>query len=418
MTQRGGAVLYLTCGKIRIDILTILWFFYLTLMCTHYNIPKIPMLFVLAIFGFSLLSVFVGGERTIRLRDYGPFLFMAGFVSYMLLSNIWAKYTGETMLYITEQMFNEQLRLVMLAFSICVYCSNWERFKRMLYMLLITTTYFAVVYMVTSPFSTWGTTNMMGITDIWRNGAAMLGIFSGVIGVYLIGQTKQIFAKVIVTACMVICFVLAIATGSRAGFLMLLLFAVLYFFFQRKLSRKLLFLVVVAIGVIVFLQALAKYEFLQSAYIDRLRGIFDSRYDDGSVEVRSYLIEVGLELFRDNMFFGVGPEGVRTYLTYIGYAHPKYAHSNYVEMLADFGLVGTLFFYGFFTKHLYSAFRYRKRFPYLFYALVLLIMFFAMGFTNMIFNARYIMVPYLILVQGVTLTLRAKDTEALVPAEA
>jgi hypothetical protein len=59
---------------------------------------------------------------------------------------------------------------------------------------------------------------------------------------------------------------------------------------------------------------------------------------DASSMERVALIEGGLNLFYDNPFFGIG-------LNNVTYILGKYTHSNYVELLSNVGLIGTLFFY-------------------------------------------------------------------------
>jgi O-antigen ligase len=59
---------------------------------------------------------------------------------------------------------------------------------------------------------------------------------------------------------------------------------------------------------------------------------------DASSMERVALIRGGLNLFYDNPFLGIG-------LNNAIYIMGKYTHSNYVELLSNVGLIGTLFFY-------------------------------------------------------------------------
>lgn len=59
---------------------------------------------------------------------------------------------------------------------------------------------------------------------------------------------------------------------------------------------------------------------------------------DNSSEERLSLILNGLEKFGENPLFGVG---INNFSHYFG----KYAHNNYVELLVDVGLIGTILFY-------------------------------------------------------------------------
>ena len=156
--------------SLNITLIDVLWFIYLIYMNTYYSTPRIPMLFVLGIAFMSVLTMFKRSFTRFGyyLKQLNIFFIYLAFFIYVLASSLWRMSPRVA----SASLENEMFRLVLLFFSLGIYCTDWEKCKRMMYMILFTTAYFAIVYLVTSPVKTYGTTNMGGITFIWRNTAS------------------------------------------------------------------------------------------------------------------------------------------------------------------------------------------------------------------------------------------------------
>ena len=61
-------------------------------------------------------------------------------------------------------------------------------------------------------------------------------------------------------------------------------------------------------------------------------------------------MQTGIDIFKQRPIFGAGADAVRSYLGYAGNKNVSYSHSNYIELLASFGIVGTLIYYWYFLK--------------------------------------------------------------------
>jgi O-antigen ligase len=75
--------------------------------------------------------------------------------------------------------------------------------------------------------------------------------------------------------------------------------------------------------------------------------MFDSSIvADASTGTRANMVQIGLELFKKNPILGVGfgNFSYHYYYEYSGWAQ-TYAHNNYVEILADTGIVGFVLYY-------------------------------------------------------------------------
>lgn len=371
-----------------ITLIDILWFVYLIYMNTYYATPRIPMLLVLAITFVSSLQLIKNSFSRFGyyLNQIKIFYVYLLFFIYVLASSLWRMSPRVA----SASLENEMFRLVLLFFSLGIYCTNWEKCKKMMYMILFTTAYFAVVYLVTSPIETYGTTNMGGITFIWRNTASYTGMSVGFLGVYLIGQSKKMLTKILVIASIGICIVMALITGSRKGIFQIVLYFGLYVVLQKGLAQKIKAIAIIVILVLLGVYIIQQYEFLGYAYIERMMGIFDKSYDDGSVEARDFLMQTGINIFKQRPIFGAGADAVRSYLGYAGNKNVNYSHSNYIELLASFGIVGTLIYYWYFLKQtIFALFNKNKdKDRFLIYAAAILITMFILDYVMMTYNIR------------------------------
>ena len=371
-----------------ITLIDILWFVYLIYMNTYYATPRIPMLLVLAITFVSSLQLIKNSFSRFGyyLNQIKIFYVYLLFFIYVLASSLWRMSPRVA----SASLENEMFRLVLLFFSLGIYCTNWEKCKKMMYMILFTTAYFAVVYLVTSPIETYGTTNMGGITFIWRNTASYTGMSVGFLGVYLIGQSKKMLTKILVIASIGICIVMALITGSRKGIFQIVLYFGLYVVLQKGLAQKIKAIAIIVILVLLGVYIIQQYEFLGYAYIERMMGIFDKSYDDGSVEARDFLMQTGINIFKQRPIFGAGADAVRSYLGYVGNKNVNYSHSNYIELLASFGIVGTLIYYLYFLKQtIFALFNKNKdKDRFLIYAAAILITMFILDYVMMTYNIR------------------------------
>ena len=133
-----------------------------------------------------------------------------------------------------------------------------------------------------------------------------------------------------------------LTTGSKS-FLISLLFIVLIFLFFKLKNHKLVFLLVV-IGVIGLSVLLLSLPFM-STIRDRLVKAFGTLFGGGtkmdpSTVERFLWMDYGFYLGSKNLIFGYGSKGFATF-SGVG----TYAHSNFSEVLCDFGVIGFLLFY-------------------------------------------------------------------------
>lgn len=146
-------------------------------------------------------------------------------------------------------------------------------------------------------------------------------------------------------------FILVLLTKSRTSlFFMLFCLVGMLFFYAKKAEKIKALLISVTLGMVV-LWAIFNITTLYDVIgfrLEGLIGIFDSdKYiTDDSTLGRIKLLQAGINIFEESPIIGVGINnyGYHAY-HYYGIWTIVPAHNNYIELLADVGIVGAIFYY-------------------------------------------------------------------------
>ena len=183
-------------------------------------------------------------------------------------------------------------------------------------------------------------------------------IFSGII-LLQNGYTKRNLFVFLPIA--VIFIIIILLTGSRKAVLILLIPLGVYFF--QKSRKKLLqaSLMAVVVGVIAFFVLMkipVVYEVLGTRMETMVNMASEGTDAEGDVS-RLFLIQYGIEWFTEHPILGVGINCFRVLSNNTAMFAGKnfYAHNNYLELLVDVGIVGTLIYY---SGYIYLFNRMRK----------------------------------------------------------
>ena len=139
---------------------------------------------------------------------------------------------------------------------------------------------------------------------------------------YLVATQKQIWIKIFGVIGFVILGSLVLRSGSRAGFIVVIIELILFvvFFGQRKGALP----IAIVLG---FLYLLFNANFLDMP-LERLSRL---QHGDGSWDVRVYMSHKAFELFAENPIIGVGTENARHV---IWYRKDMNVHDTYTKILA------------------------------------------------------------------------------------
>lgn len=150
-------------------------------------------------------------------------------------------------------------------------------------------------------------------------------------------KAKPILAAVFIlaTGCMLL-------TGSKKSIIIILIIMLMIFFSDRKLVKYLIFPFILIAGFYAIFNIPVLYNVIGFRLIDMFAalgfGVAVTRAQ--STIIRNSYIHMGLKSMWNHPLFGGG----MNYFQYINNAR-YYSHNNYVELLNNFGLVGTLIYY-------------------------------------------------------------------------
>lgn len=137
-------------------------------------------------------------------------------------------------------------------------------------------------------------------------------------------------------------------TKSRTSLLMLLLNIALYLILEeRRTIKKIVMIITSVILVIAAYWAVFNIPVLYGLVGFRFAGLFGTAaVQDASTSTRMQFLMYALTLFKSHPIFGVGLDNFKYYAYYHGGAWAEvYSHSNWGELLADLGMIGTMLYY-------------------------------------------------------------------------
>lgn len=164
--------------------------------------------------------------------------------------------------------------------------------------------------------------------------------------------------------------ILILATASRKALLMVFIGVFLLFVFKNINSN--IFITIfwtICISIITFLlirwlMSLEAFSGIEKR-MDGMVALFTGRgVIDSSSWLRYEYIKLGINIFKENPIIGVGMGNARIFVSHY-YGHDAYLHNNFVELLANGGIFGFLFYYYIYylvIKDLIKYFKYREKY--------------------------------------------------------
>lgn len=139
-------------------------------------------------------------------------------------------------------------------------------------------------------------------------------------------------------------------TKSRMSILVVVLGMSLYYTIYKELSGKQAIKIIGVLIVLIILLVLSmSNQFLYNLYGNRIESMFNffskTANTDASVTGRLALQQRAIEVFLNHPILGVGIGNFSSYSNNLGGVSGFYAHNNFLELLADVGIVGTVMYY-------------------------------------------------------------------------
>ncbi len=262
---------------------------------------------------------------------------------------------------INSKMYRQWFSLVLLSISFIIFIYAFKAMKKRFVILNVLTIglFFFSLYFIfyfRNNFVHFSFSNRLGPPFDNQNGVAAFAVLGFAVPLYLLlfsnKKIKFIYIIPIITA-----FLVGVSTGSRTFFVISFLFLIILFWFKFK-KHKIIYLVsigaLIALAIVfINLPFMASYKQRIVASIGTVFG-WASKVDTSTLQ-RTVYIDYGFFLGSKNLFFGYGADGFSIY-SGVG----TYSHSNYSELLCNFGLIGFILFYLPLLVLLLSIFKNRK----------------------------------------------------------
>lgn len=343
--------------KFRIQVDTLLksvFFFYmcgLTAFNRGYGVEAIYCRLIFIIYIVVAILVIIRQGYSIDFSTRSTFRYFGIFITFQLISSIWAKNINDAW-NITYISGFAQILGVTMALSATV--RNSHAIESYLKIVLWSIFLMGGLLVIRTPFETWGSERVGEVMGLNPNTIGTWCAIGMVISLHFIHNTKfYIIGMFFLCA-------LSLFSGSRTAFVMIILGIFLFNLWKDKGWRTIRNLVVILILVGILLYLVFNNELLYNVLGQRLEkglaniGLIQNNGigDDTSAKERSFYKQYAIDMFWNKPLLGWGSNGFVTQMRNIGYSHVAYSHCNYTELLANLGIVGFILFYAYRIKTL------------------------------------------------------------------
>ena len=199
-------------------------------------------------------------------------------------------------------------------------------------------------------------------TLINANSLGICSAYSLLISLYYIIYDKTHLWNII----MIPSIIMLAASGSRKAILMVV-GGTLILFTLKNIDRRnvvrgmlrIVLAVLLILIVFIFLSRLSIFEEVKIRMAGMLSTILGRGAVDSSTVTRLRLIEIGMDVFKEHPFIGLGIDNTSILAAGIFNKESYYLHNNFVEMLANGGIVGFALYYFFYVYVLGGMIKYR-----------------------------------------------------------
>lgn len=199
-------------------------------------------------------------------------------------------------------------------------------------------------------------------TLINANSLGICSAYSLLISLYYIIYDKTHLWNIV----MIPSIIMLAASGSRKAILMVIGGTFILFTLKnidkRNVVRGMLRIVLAVfliLIVFIFLSRLSIFEEVKIRMAGMLSTILGRGAADSSTVTRLRLIEIGMDVFKEHPFIGLGIDNTSILAAGIFNKESYYLHNNFVEMLANGGIVGFALYYFFYVYVLGGMIKYR-----------------------------------------------------------
>lgn len=305
---------------------------------------------------FICLFYIWGADKNKISKEYRRWVFT--YVGFFLLSIIWSiKIKTSVFVFVIHL-----LPIFALSFATVKYINSYERLKNVLVAIFVCSLVMLCYLALNIDELLLGVRLGSSLNDpddedkLWN--ANVIGmtltfaIFAGWFA--FINGTTNVWKKIFYIFSAVLMIIAILLTGSRKTLIMLII-PFCYYLYKKSKKHFLITSIVLTLFGLLAYYLVMNVEMFYSTIGNRVEEMIFILSGDATGKVddsRLYLTQYGLEWWTDNPILGIGINCFRVLSneTQMFAGKNFYAHNNYVELLVDVGIIGTLLYY---TGHFY-----------------------------------------------------------------
>ncbi len=287
---------------------------------------------IVAIIGLLLL------ERTIRNGFYLKWVIV--FVAVSAISIIWSRDFDNSLFYIAWI-----LQAMGLAVAIGNSIHGEEDVEYVLKCFLSAGLILTVRILMHTSFRELGSFRLGTNMGFNANELSLKASIACVAGFYFYFKQGKLVKKLFLAGICAALAAVVLFTGSRKGSIMLLMGVIIYNALRssnpKKFVRNVIVSVILFIGFYVLITQVSIFYNVLGRRLLLILNMFNAdAYVGNSIANRMNLVRIGIALFKDSPIIGYGIGGF-----IIVSGTRLYAHNNYIELLVDLGIIGTIIYY-------------------------------------------------------------------------
>ena len=324
-----------------------LYFCLMFCLYTNTYVQLTIQLALLVYVGFPYLIMLLSNLRRIKqdLPRMTEFLLWEGlFTLLVLTSKLWSYSTPEG-----SKTAITVFRIFVMGFAIYLYCDSEKKTMQVFMAFVIGVIVMSAVAFITSPVSSYG--SEYGFGELIGQHRNLIGAVAAPLAFLCFWLFRLKRIKWCIVACIYLSAVTFI-TGSRTSIIQLLFLVFLGTLFTGKdLKKRLVMCGLLSIGILLIVYFVPFFHrVIWERFMNAVLTAAGVKVADTSFEGRGLYKQLAWIMFRQRPLLGFGLDGFICYLRdhrdIMGHAlEATYAHCNYAELAADFGMLGLLVWY-------------------------------------------------------------------------
>ena len=338
-------------GSRSFDVMELIWqFYFIMIMGLSVAIPHIQMIGIVSLVAATVAYVIKGKKYYLSGKLWGFVCWYCIFIGYVWLSKRWAIFDYDS------GTLGVCRRIIIDIICMAIYVDSFEKAEKMMKKYITAAIVTCILFFLTSNPAQWGSEVVStGITGLHRNNLGVISSFSTVI---LILGSKRITSWKRLRCFLPVLIAAVFCCGSRTNMLVLAMALALTVLLEKNVTKKFKWIFAGVLGIIVLgiiLSSVSISDEFFGKYLNRILAIFDSSYQDSSMDYRDMLKLTAYQLILRSPIIGNGYDSTAAYNASLGLAQIS-AHSNYFELMACYGIVGTVLYYIMYVRILWKGF--------------------------------------------------------------